>query len=228
MKKTENRQGSHNPRFESEYWQEFYATTGFSESSSFCKFIKTIPELPNAVLDIGCGQGRDSIAFASAGRKVLGLDRSIQGIEQARLRASTLGVSDQVDFLNCDVADNHQVINAIHAIRARSINGKVLFYMRFFLHSVPESIQNQLVQTISNNSVPGDIFAAEFRTNKDANQVKAFGTAHYRRYQNAADFSRQLAENYGWTKTIFEIESNGLSVYGEEDPILYRVVVGRE
>lgn len=45
------------------------------------------------VLDLGCGEGRDSVYFASRGYDVTGVDVSAAGLEKAERLASELGVS---------------------------------------------------------------------------------------------------------------------------------------
>ena len=47
--------------------------------SSFFEFIDSLPDTPGTVVDIGCGDGRDALAFGTAGRHVLGLDQSPSG-----------------------------------------------------------------------------------------------------------------------------------------------------
>ncbi len=44
------------------------------------------------VLDLGCGQGRDALALAKMGFKVLGIDRSKTGIQQMLQQADQLGL----------------------------------------------------------------------------------------------------------------------------------------
>jgi 2-polyprenyl-3-methyl-5-hydroxy-6-metoxy-1,4-benzoquinol methylase len=52
-----------------------------------------------AILDVGCGEGEDSILLASLGARVTGLDVSAGAIELARKRAALSGLSDRTDFL---------------------------------------------------------------------------------------------------------------------------------
>jgi hypothetical protein len=95
--------------------------------------------------------------------------------------------------------------------------------MRFFLHSIPEDTQQALMASLAEDAQPGDVFAAEFRTDKDIDHTRVFGDTHYRRYQNAEEFSKQLQDEHGW-EVVFETESRGLSPYKDEDPTLYRVI----
>lgn len=100
-----------------------------------------------------------------------------------------------------------------------------LFYLRFFLHSVPEPVQSIVRETIARHARTGDYFAAEFRTDKDAENNKVHGR-HYRRFQNGPDFGLTLRE-YGFT-VLDEQEGAGLSLYQGEDPELYRVIACKD
>ena len=218
---------THITAIESDYWQKFYEKNDFNEGSSFCELVKAMTEIPQVIVDIGCGQGRDSVAFGNSGKTVLGLDRSEEGVAHASQHAALENIDNVTKFAVCDVSDRESVAGAISVARELANGGNVCFYMRFFLHSIPEEVQEKLMATLSEEAVAGDVFAVEFRTDKDAEMAKAFGVSHYRRYQNAADFSQKLSDEYGWDKTILEIESQGLSPYGNEDPVLYRVIATR-
>jgi len=100
-----------------------------------------------------------------------------------------------------------------------------MFYLRFFLHSITEDVQQGLLGVIRDLARPGDVFAAEFRTDKDQKKSKVHGK-HYRRFQNGAEFGRRLLHDYGFT-VLHEEEGTGLSPYKDEDPVLYRVIARR-
>ncbi len=219
---------THKSEAEKTYWAEFYSHTEFDSGSSFSELVKELPNLPGTIIDIGAGQGRDSIAFArDTNSHVVGIDRSLQGIESAHRKAITNHLDVKLEFRECDVTDDEQLSEIFSQARALSQTGDVCFYMRFFLHSIPEDTQESLLKTISEHAQHGDIFAAEFRTDKDEFGSHEFGDSHYRRYQNAAKFSRNLKEKYGWSNFVLEIESTGLSPFKNEDPVLYRVIAKR-
>ncbi len=69
------------------YWGE--------KPSSSCKRILEIipPDHPLTLLDIGCGEGRDAVFFASQGYRVTAFDTSPVGIEKAQRLAEKAGVS---------------------------------------------------------------------------------------------------------------------------------------
>ena len=206
------------------HWASFYARTEYTTGSSFFELVDARDDMPATVIDIGCGDGRDSCAFGRAGRTVLGIDQSPVGIRRAVEHAERNGVTDNVSFRVCDVADTDELGRLVDGVVATA-TGPVMFYLRFFLHAVPENIQEGVLGTIRAHSRPGDLFAAEFRTDQDATRAKVHGK-HYRRFQNAAEFRRSLTERFGFD-VLHEQEGTGLSPYGDEDPVLYRVVARR-
>nr|WP_246416203.1 class I SAM-dependent methyltransferase [Nocardioides luti] len=205
------------------YWANFYSRNSYSSGSTFFEFVEARDDTPATVIDIGCGDGRDACAFAAAGRTVLGLDQSPVGIEHATARAAQLGLADRVRFEVCDVADVDDLGRALD-LAADGDRGPVMFYLRFFLHAIPEEVQDRLLAAIDTHARPGDCFAAEFRTDRDETTSHVH-TKHFRRFQNAAAFSATLA-GLGFT-IVHEEEGTGLSPYQGEDPVLYRVVAHR-
>jgi len=206
------------------YWADFYAHTEYTSGSAFYEFVNARPEMPDTVIDIGCGDGRDSCAFGSAGRTVLGLDQSPVGIRHAADHAARSGVSDRVRFRVCDVADVDDLGYALDEVVDVS-SGPVLFYLRFFLHAITADVQVRLLDALVVHSRPGDLFAAEFRTDKDKANTHVHGK-HYRRFQNADEFRESLTKRFA-SEVLFEVEDTGLSPYGDEDPVLYRVIARR-
>lgn len=51
------------------------------------------------VLDVGCGDGLNSVMLATMGARVTGVDISAKTIELARRRAEENGVADRIDFI---------------------------------------------------------------------------------------------------------------------------------
>jgi hypothetical protein len=212
--------------YEQDHWANFYQEHSFRTGSSFFEFVNSWPGLPGVVVDIGCGQGRDSMAFARAGRHAHGVDKSEEGIRAATANSQTDDIPGKLTFSLCDISDRDALSKVISAARESNTDDGLTYYMRFFLHSIPEDTQHTLLATITEHAVPQDLLAAEFRTDKDIENPKLFGDSHYRRFQSASVFSRTLREQYGWV-IDYEIEAQGLSPYKEEDPVLYRVIASQ-
>jgi hypothetical protein len=206
------------------YWADFYARTEYTLGSTFFEMVNARPDMPDTVVDIGCGDGRDSCAFGAAGRTVLGLDLSRLGIQHAVGHAVGSGLADRVSYRVCDVSDVDDLGRTLHEV-VDDTTGPVVFYLRFFLHAIREDVQERLMRAIQTHARPGDLFAAEFRTDKDEANAKVHGK-HYRRFQSAEEFRDSLTEQHGF-EVLYEHEGTGLSPYGEEDPVLCRVIARR-
>jgi SAM-dependent methyltransferase len=64
---------------------------------------------PGSALDVGMGQGRNSIYLAQQGWQVTGIDTSEEGIRQAKLEAARLGLTiraEVADFEEFDFGEN--------------------------------------------------------------------------------------------------------------------------
>jgi SAM-dependent methyltransferase len=201
------------------YWADYYAHNGHAEASSFARFVQDrLGPARVTVVDIGCGDGRDTLYFATRGRKVVGVDRAGVAIEHAREKASEAGL-DEVRFDVCDLADGV----ALAALLARE-DGPLVFYSRFVLHAIDAPTQATLLDVIDARSRPGDLFIAEFRTEKDEERAKAH-PKHFRRYQSAPELLADLRRR-GWT-IDYDVESAGLAPWGDEDPVLCRTIARR-
>ena len=204
------------------HWESRYAYHDVDDPSSFCRLVDQRPDTPAAVLDLGCGDGRDAIAFAAAGRSVSALDRSELGVQRARLTADQLGVSDRVSVQVCDF---HDPAGLHRLLDGELRDGEpVLFYLRFLLHSLDEKAQAVLLEVIAERARPGDVLAAEFRTTGDAQRPK-----HQRLLRpRFVDGDAVVAELVGaGFEPLLDEEGVGLSPYHDEDPLLRRVIMRR-
>lgn len=204
------------------YWANFYAHTHFDSGSTFFDFVAARDDAPATVIDIGCGDGRDAFAFGASGRSVTGLDRSHVAVAYANRHAEELGFADRVRFRAVDVSETEPLAQTLREALDTSPAEPVLFYLRFFLHSIPEDVQEGLLGVIDELARPGDMFAAEFRTEQDE-QRSHVHRKHYRRFQNGPAFGVALNERFGF-ELLHEQEGTGLSPYRDEDPVLYRVI----
>ncbi|MCI9230435.1 bifunctional 2-polyprenyl-6-hydroxyphenol methylase/3-demethylubiquinol 3-O-methyltransferase UbiG [uncultured Acetatifactor sp.] len=87
------------------FWEQTYADSTVSTFSQgptadVKEFCHIFP--PNsAILDVGCGEGRNAIFLAGLGHTVDAFDISAAGIEKAREIARLSGV--KVNFFRCDI-----------------------------------------------------------------------------------------------------------------------------
>ena len=121
-----------------EYWANFYKSKHLLEPSSFAKLCRKYIPKGSLVLDLGCGNGRDSYYLSEKG--------SVVGIDYACEPECT----DGAIFLKAD----------INKIPFSRISYDIV-YSRFFFHSVPSKIVDKILE------VSTGVLMAEFRAKGD-------------------------------------------------------------
>jgi adenylylsulfate kinase-like enzyme/SAM-dependent methyltransferase len=204
---------------QSTYWNKYYksrlAPMGPSPFAIFCNENWIHPE--STILEFGCGNGRDAFFFARS-HNVYAIDKSIEAIDantlrsqdenlhQIQFKSGAFGERETFEESSCDVV-----------------------YARFVLHSMTKDEADVALKASFSALKPGGRIMLEFRTNKDP----LFGsgqaisederiTDHYRRFIDLASFTNQL-ESFGFT-LLYQVESNGLAIHADEDPVVARVV----
>ena len=173
------------------------------------------PDLPQFVVDLGCGDGRDSCGFAGTGSRVIGLDHAQVGLRHAEQHARELGLEERVDFRECDFRDAEALRGHLRAAVAECGDAPLLFYGRFLMTAIQTDTQRKVLSALRDTSRPGDLLALEFRTDKDETLRRA-NPRHFRKLQSSSAVSDELNE-YGFTVVDLK-EGTGLSPYLDEDP----------
>lgn len=196
---------------EIEYWSKYYEkhTQPFSPSS-FSRFVLTYLNKGDSLIDLGCGNGRDSIFFAENGVNTTGFDQCQIVIDEL----NSLGHEN----LKCVCGNFEGLNNEEHAVDHA--------YSRFSLHAVNAETEENILEWVSNNT--SGHFFIEVRS--DADELLNKETDHFRRFLNFEKLLSKLI-NYGFNICYAE-KSRGFSSYdkrfgveyNEADPILIRVV----
>lgn len=108
-------------------------------------FQKYPPHEELKLLDIGCGEGRDSIFFAQNGYRVSGFDSSAAGIKKSRARAERLNLS--IDFFLAD----------INVYRLQEFYDVV--FASGALHYIPIPLREEVISNYKLFTNPGGIHA---------------------------------------------------------------------
>jgi tellurite methyltransferase len=77
------------------------------------ELIRPSPGFRPKLLDLGCGEGRNAVYFASHGFEVVGLDLSLPGLTKTKRYAGEVDVrvqTIQADILDYELADTYDVI----------------------------------------------------------------------------------------------------------------------
>lgn len=209
-----------------DYWNEFYRKVRIQEESTFCKLIKQKVDNNSIVVDIGCGSGRDTFAFARDGYVAIGIDRSEESIRfNTDLAAHNEHQNASIEFIKVDISNEKELKCVLSAISKNAVldNKRLVIYLRFLLHSINEAAQAILLSTLSSILNKGDYVAAEFRTIEDQALDKVYN-GHYRRFINFEELLEELQHNYQ-LKVIYHAKGKGLSPFQNEDPYLGRIII---
>jgi len=208
-----------------EYWNSFYkklkTDDNLNKSSSFAVFCQDnffINQTLN-IVELGSGNGRDSIFFVKNNHKVIAIDQSTVGIDleinnlSEDVRSNLIFKSD--DFVQYDYS-NYGNIN--------------IFYSRFTLHSINEEEEEKVIGKVYNSLDNGGLFCIEVRTIKDKlcgvgedMGNNTYRTDHLRRFIDSDKFLKKVL-NIGFKLKYFT-ERDNLSIYKDDNPVLMRIVL---
>ncbi len=80
------------------YWKLLHAAEAKNDAGIAEGGAAESSVLTSAVIDLGCGDGRDSVFYAQAGFEVTGVDGSASALKKAESLAAEADVSDKVQF----------------------------------------------------------------------------------------------------------------------------------
>lgn len=198
------------------YWNEFYdRELAIQEPSLFAKDL--LPQLqPGKMLvDMGCGNGRDSLFFAAHGLRVLGVDASDIAVKMLRSREKAGQLEFRcADFVTIDLPD-------------ASID---YCYCRFALHAVNEEQAYAMLKNVYRFLKPGGRMFIEARSVYDALNGKGeqigrnayIHDGHYRRFLLPDEIKEDLVQQ-NFIVISCEV-SDAFAPYQEEKPPVLRVV----
>lgn len=209
------------------YWEQYYFNAEQESSSTFLEFCSNYINKEYIVVDIGCGSARDSFGFCRKGHMVVGLDKSEEAIEFAKAFSNN-NKCGNIKFFVADVSNTENLSKICEDIRKQAdfLDKKIIFYSRFFLHSICDESQHKLITTVSNYMKEKDLFAAEFRAIEDKSRKKIYDN-HYRRFIDDLSLVEKLKNQYGLGNIITHVRGTGLSVFKDEDPFLARIICSK-
>ena len=199
------------------YWNQYYLRKEkeIQEPSDFAKFVLPYMETHKKIMDIGCGNGRDSIYFSQNGLEVTGVDASeeaISHLNQYNMKNSMF-VCD--DFVTC---------KALYQVQYD------YFYSRWTIHAVSEKQEWELLKNVSSAIKKKGLFFIEARSIKDDLFGKGSKIAkntysyndHFRRFIVKKELEEKLEKLE--FEIIYEKEDKGLSKTTVSDPVLIRII----
>ncbi len=202
-----------------DYWDDYYASRATLTRrlpSQFATFVAGELDRPHRVVELGCGDGRDSMFFASYGHDVVGVDASHAAVDACRSLAEALGETASFVVARIDQADL--------AARVKGEGTPRAVYARFFVHAITDDEEQSLLDLAASITEPGDLLAVEYRTIRDSSGVKVT-KKHYRRFVLPATFeARALARGFDVT---YSVEGFGFAKYRQDDAYVARTLFRR-
>jgi bifunctional enzyme CysN/CysC len=204
------------------HWDDYYAhrSVARQDPSPFAVAAAERMSGASSVLEVGCGNGRDTAYLVSLGHQVVGLDPSAAAIDLCRRTYAREGFDGEF---------------AVGVLPDHATQWKERFdvlYSRFVLHAMTEAEELELWRDAATVMRPGALLALECRSINDplARQGEVLSpteriAGHYRRFIVWDELQSRLhAAGFEITD---HVESQGLAVHGEEDPVVIRVFAQR-
>jgi SAM-dependent methyltransferase len=203
------------------YWNKYYSNDVVTEEpSDFAQFcINNYKKECGSIIDIGCGNGRDTFFFSSQSIQSIGLDQSEIVIKGNKAKSSKLGLNCSFfvgDFSNFDF---DSICHKPYSI-----------YSRFTLHAINYKEEDKLFKHLFSNINLKYLFI-EVRSIRDLLYgegkevgLHEFVTSHYRRFINPKKLISKLKENF---EILYFKESQGFAKTKTEDPWIIRTIVKR-
>lgn len=186
------------------YWDNFYKTnTPPITPSDFAKFVAKDTSSDMSLVDVGCGNGRDTQYFDSIGYDAIGLD-----------------LSNPSNFLGKNFTQSNVVKDPLP--------NKNIYYCRFFIHSLNEEDTDIFLKKLS--KIPSlSALYIETRSTKGIDNNKLKLETNFKSPIGEKHFRMLYSTEYIFNKisNLFYIpyieESNQFSIYKNESPYLIRI-----
>jgi ubiquinone/menaquinone biosynthesis C-methylase UbiE len=197
------------------YWNSFYKKFNLKKPSSFARFVFKRLKTNSLLLEVGCGNGRDTFYFLRNNIRCIAYDISKVAIKNnAKLLKKVFYVK------NICKKNNKLKKNYFDCI-----------YARFFLHAINETEQKFFFLNSKNILKKNGILYLEFRTIKDnlfkkgkiISQYERI-TDHYRRFIDPYELIEDLKKNYSF-KIIYSKSSTKFAIFNKQKPHVCRLIL---
>lgn len=204
------------------YWNQYYQAQPVLKEfpSQFAVDMVQYMEKGKHVLDLGCGNGRDSLYFLEQGMKVTGIDASPIAINSLK----KLYPEKRSSFL-CDDFVSSKVLYQIKYDYC---------YIRWALHAISLQKELELLHNIyATLDVGGKLFIEArsihdtiYGIGKSIGEHEFLNDGHYRRFIDGQVLEKEL-KDIGFSEVLIQ-EGQGFSKSGQSDPVLLRVITSKK
>ena len=198
-----------------DYWNQFYSSNSDTVPSKFAHEIFEKMQPGGSVLELGCGNGRDSAFFAKQGMKVTAIDYSKVAISKLKQNNPY-----KVDYICDDFVESRTIFQ-------RQFD---YIYSRFTLHILTQKQEEELLDNISLSLKKDGLLFIEARTIHDSmfGQGETLGKnafiirEHYHRYIDRVELEEALMKRD--FQILYSCESADFSPTENEAPSLLRII----
>lgn len=197
---------------ELEHWNEFYRVFERPSHSDFAEYIfNHFLKRGDSIMDLGCGDGIDSIYFMKMGLNVTAVDQTIpQSFINKFYKDITIAKSDAILFLN-------------------KLKGKYFnhIFARFFLHAIDDLEEDLILPLIYKRLCKNGYLHIETRTLSSLEMAPVFNNqkrsimqydGHYRRFVPPEAIRTKLEINK--FKIVYMKEDYGFSSLNPQDKLM--------
>lgn len=205
---------------DTEYWNNYYSQNpNINEPSLFARAIEKKLSKGKTILELGCGNGRDSIYFSQLGFNVTAIDASDGVIKKLKQENS----EDNICFICDDFVSSAAIFSGQYDY----------VYARFSLHAINEEQETEVLHNVYKVLKQGGMFFIEVRSINDelCGKGKKVGDnayifdGHFRRFVEMEKLVKKMRQA-GFV--IFSaLESRGFAPLGESDPPVIRIEAGK-
>jgi SAM-dependent methyltransferase len=204
------------------HWVEFYRS-GASKRvpktpSPFATWVADQLEAPEHIIDVGCGNGRDSVFFAERGHRVTAMDATTSARQLTRRLARGRGVKVRAVELNLNDLFAVLASGALFAHR----QSPPQIYARFLLDTIEGDTRRNFFRWAQMIQRRGGTTYLEFRTWQGTLRARAF-PFHYRTLLSPRRVIAEI-EAYGGS-VVHREQGSGLAPFENENPRICRLVV---
>tara|TARA_R110000822_G_scaffold22617_1_gene70691 strand:+ start:4262 stop:4873 length:612 start_codon:yes stop_codon:yes gene_type:complete len=196
-----------------EYWDNFYKSNlpkTLSTHSDFSTFVlEKVLDIPKSkelsLVDLGCGNGKDTVFFVNNKIDAEGIDLSIDSDLPYIKQDDALSISKPYD----------------------------IYYLRFFIHTLIEEDVDKLFSNIFNTMKQSSLIFLETRSSKgitnqpysETNFRSSIGEEHHRTLYSLDYLSSKVNEYFD---IEFSVEQQGLAIFREDDPYIIRIIARKK
>lgn len=204
-------------RRDTAYWNDFYKRDMACETPSlFALYVGEYVKAGKTLLELGCGNGRDSLFFRKLGLKVVAVDASEDAIAMLKREHN----DNSISFINDDFVASEKLYKEKYDY----------IYSRFTLHAINLQQETKLLENVVYSLKDEGLFFIEVRSVNDELYGKGQAVEkdaylyndHFRRFIRIDELVDKL-QNRGLSIT-YAAEERGFAPYKGSDPQIIRIV----